>query len=99
MWDSLDVVVVTNAGMKSLVVATREIRVTDTIYTATIEIGIYAFAGDDPIDLEDVAEIIVLNRHTQSSYVFKGGQSACKRVMKHPGIARNLQILARAHLY
>ncbi len=63
MWDPLDVAVVPDAGMKSLIVATREYRVTDTIYTSMIGIRSYAFAGEDLINLEDVKEIIVLNRH------------------------------------
>ena len=73
MWDPLDVAVITEADIKSLVVATRESRVTNTIFIAMIGIDICAFAGEDLIDLEDVEEIIGLNRHAQSSYVFEGG--------------------------
>lgn len=98
MWDPLDVAVVTDAGMKSLIVATREYRVTNTIYTAMIGIGICVFAGEDLIDFEDVKEIIVLNRQAQSSYVFECSQFVCKWVMEHHGHARNFQILSRAHL-
>ena len=98
MWDPLDVAVITEADIKSLVVATRESRVTNTIFIAMIGIDICAFAGEDLIDLEDVEEIIGLNRHAQSSYVFEGGRFVCKWVMGHHGHAQNFQILSRAHL-
>lgn len=83
----------------SLVVTSKERSVTQTIYEAMIGAGICLYAGTGEIELDGIAEIVILNRFHAAGWVFEGGKPDCTRFAKIPYNQVGPLILGKTHMY
>ena len=82
----------------SLIVLSKERRVTDQIYRAMIG-GICMGTIKRPASLSSVKEIKILNRFGAQGYVFEGGRKQCKKINDMPMSKTKIYILGRTHMH
>ena len=95
MWAPIDIV----QDNETLVVLSKERRVTRQIYTAMISYGLCAFAGTGYISLDGIEEIVIVNRFAGQGYVFEGGEPECREVIEAPAGESDIYVLFRTHLW
>ena len=82
----------------SLVVISKERRVTDQIYRAMVG-GICMGVLSRPSSLNGVAEIRILNSAGRQGFVFEGGRSECDQINSMPIGDTKLHILGITHMH
>jgi len=95
MWETKEV----RVDGESLIIISKERRVTDQIYRAMIVSGLCMGTIPRPSSLDGISEIQVLNQFGRQGYVFEGGKAECEKINKMPANKTEMYVLGRTHMY
>lgn len=95
MWEPKEV----RVDGESLIIISKELRITDQIYRAMIISGLCMGAIPRPSSLDGISEIKVLNQFGRKGYVFEGGKRECEEINNMPANKTEMYVLGRTHMY
>lgn len=95
MWEPKEV----RVDGESLIIISKERRITDQIYRAMIVSGLCMGTIPRPNSLDGISEIKVLNQFGRQGYVFEGGMEECEEINNMPGNETEMYVLGRTHMH
>ncbi len=95
MWEPKEV----RVDGESLIIISKERRVTDQIYRAMIVSGLCMGTIPRPSSLDGISEIKVLNQFGRQGYVFEGGKGECEEINNMPANKTEMYVLGRTHMH
>lgn len=95
MWEPKEV----RVDGDSLIIISKERRITDQIYRAMIVSGLCMGTISRPSSLDGISEIQVLNQFGRQGYVFEGGKGECEKINNMPANKTEMYVLGRTHMH
>lgn len=95
MWEPKEV----RVDGESLIIVSKERRITDQVYQAMIVSGLCMGTILRPSSLDGISEIKVLNQFGRQGYVFEGGKVECEEINNMPANKTEMYVLGRTHMH
>ncbi|MBG13796.1 MAG: hypothetical protein CL553_11850 [Alcanivorax sp.] len=95
MWEPKEV----RVDGDSLIIISKERRITDQIYRAMIVSGLCMGTISRPSSLDGISEIQVLNQFGRQGYVFEGGKGECEKINNMPANKTEMYVLGQTHMH